>query len=605
MSKRGKIFLKNSASGQALIMAIVFLAIIASASSALLGYVGSVAKFEKTIGEKKLALQIAQAGLDKAIWCLNQSSGANCGSAFGGSYTGENSVSMPPGEFTTSVMSVDSSTKEISSTGYIPNSLYPIYSQTIRARANINTDQINFSFGMQVGDDGATMKNTSRINGSVYSNGSIDGDAGEGKKSTITGDVYVAGGIAATADQSWTTTNDNFIFGQGSPQTDVAQSFIPSITGTINKLSFYIKKVNNPGNRTVRIVADNNNQPSTNSLKTGTLSASLVTTSYGWVDVTLDDPQSVTAGTRYWILIDASNNASNYWKWAIDTGDGYASGTGKYSSDWNAHDPVWSNAGGDFNFKVWMDGTITSFNELSVGGNAHANTIVNSDITGDAYYQIINDTVVTGTSYPGSADPAPTVFPISDNQITEWKTDAVAGGTISGDVHPAKDATITLGPAKITGNLILDDGQTLVVTGTIFVQGNVDIGNKGKIQLSPSYGSNSGMIISDGWMHFENNGAFSGAGIGSYLMLLSTTTGGGHHNSAMDLHNNVTGVILFAPNGAVHMHNNVKITQVTAKKVELDNGCVLTYDIGLANINFTSGPTGAWQFLPGTWRIVN
>lgn len=592
-------------------MAIIFLAIIATTSSAILGYVGSVARFQKITGEKKLALQIAQAGLDKAIWCLNQSSGANCGGAYGGSYTGEASVSVSPGEFTTSVNSIDASTKEITSTGYIPNAANPSYAQTLKARAAINTSQIDFSFGMQVGDDGATMENTSRITGSVYSNGSIvghreDDHGGEGQKPSITGDVYIAGGTAATADQEWTITNYDFIFGQGTPQTDVAQSFVPSISGNINKLSFYIKKFNNPGDRTVRIVSDNNNKPSTNSLETGTLSASMVTSSYGWVDVTLDDPQAVTAGTRYWILIDASNNSNNYWKWALDTSNNYANGKGMYSSDWNAHSPSWSNVGGDFNFKVWMGGIITSLSGLSVGGSAYANTITSSDITGDAYYQILTGSTVTGTQHPGSSDPAPTAFPISDNQIAEWKNDASVGEPIIGDVHPAKDATITLGPKKITGNLILDDGQTLVVSGTIYVQGNISIGNKGKIQLSPSYGSNSGMIISDGWMHFENNGSFSGAGAGSYLMLLSTATGGGDFNSAMDIHNNVTGVILFAPNGTMHMHQNVRVTQISAKKIELENGCVITYDLGLINkVNFSAGPGGGWQFLPGSWRLTN
>lgn len=605
MAIRRKITFKEYAPGQALVMAIIFLAIIASASSALLGYVGSVAKFEKTTGEEKLALQIAQAGIDKAIWCLNQGSGTNCGGTFGGNFIGETAVAAPPGEFTTSITSIDSSTKEITSTGYIPNSDDPAFSKTIRARATIDTDQVNFSFGMQVGDGGATMENTSRVNGSVYSNGSIDGDGGEGSKSTITGDVYVAGGSAPTPDQEWTATNSDFTFGQGSPQTDVAQSFIPSVSGQINKFSFYIKKVGNPSNRTVRLVRDNGNKPDDDSLESGTLSASLVTTSYGWVDVTLDDPQSVTAGTRYWIVIDASNNASNYWKWAIDTTNSYANGKGMYSPDWDDHSPSWTDAGGDFNFKVWMGGVTTFIDELVVGGNAHANTIDDSDITGDAYYQSIDDSTVDGTSYPGSPDPVPTVFPISDNQILDWKNDAAAGDLIEGDVHPDKDETVTLGPAKITGDIILDDGQTLVITGTLYVEGNVDIGNKGKLQLSPSYGSNSGMIISDGWMHFENNGAFSSAGAGSYLMLLSTAAGGTHHSAAMDLHNNVTGVILFAPNGTVHLHNNVHITQLTAKKIELDNGCILTYDIGLANVNFSSGPTGAWEFVPGTWRITD
>ncbi len=581
-------------------MAIVFLAVIASVSSALLSYVGSVAKFEKTIGEEKPALELAQAGIDKAIWCLNQSSGTNCGGTFGENYIGESSVSVPPGEFTTSIVSIDSSTKEIASTGYIPKAINPIYSQTIRARAGINTDNVSFTFGLQVGSGGLEIGNAA-VNGSVYSNGSIEGENG----ATITGDVYVAGGTAAQPDQEWLTATNDFIFGQGTPQTDVAQSFIPSVSGVINKVSFYIKKIGNPGDRTIKIVTDNNNKPSKTTSETGTLSAAQVTTTSGWVDVSLDDPLSVTAGTRYWLLIDASNNSSNYWSWSMDISNGYANGKGMYSPDWDTGSPVWNDINGDFNFKIWMGGVVTSIDNIDIGGNAHANTIIDSDITGDAYYQIIDHTTVSGQSFPASPDPATTDFPISANQITEWKEDAEAGGTIIGDYQPPDDTTVYLGPKKITGNLILDNGQTLILTGTIYVEGYADIGNGAAIQLSPSYGSASGMLISDNWMHFENNGVFQGAGAGSYLMLISLAAGGGHHDSAMDLHNNVTGVLLFAPNGFVNLHNNVRVTQLTAKKIKLNNGVVLTYDTGLSNVNFSSGPGGSWEFLPGTWRIIN
>lgn len=599
MSFRRSASLPRAKNGQALILAIVFLAIIATASSAILGYVGAVAKSEKSAGENRFAAQIAQAGIEKAIWCLNQDNGANCGGSYGSTFSGETNVSSPPGVFSTNVTSLDSSTKEIVSTGFITNSINPAFTQTIRAKATITSANASFTFGLQVGNGGLEIGNAT-IEGSVYSNGTIDGDNG----AAITGDAYVAGGSFAVPDQEWTITNSDFTLGQGTPQTDVAQSFVTSISGNINKLSFYIKKTGNPSNCTVRIVSDNNNKPSKTVLETGTLTASQVTTIYQWVDVSLDDPLSVDAGTKYWIIIDAANSSSNYWAWTHDEPGGYVSGKGMYSPDWNAGSPNWTDTGGDLDFKVWMAGIITEINNVDIGGNAHAHTIKNSTVGGDAFYQILNNTTVNGIEYPESTDPISTIFPISDGQIAEWKADAESGETIIGDFSPPDNEVVSLGPAKITGNLILDNGQTLILTGTIHVQGYVDIGNRVSVQLSPGYGFSSGMLISDGWMHFENNGAFQGAGSGSYLMFLTTAAGGSHHDSAMDLHNNVTGVLLYAPNGFINLHNNVNTTQITANKIKLANGSILTYNIGLTNINFSSGPGGSWKFLPGSWRIV-
>lgn len=590
----------GNASGQALILAVIFLAIIAASSSAILGYVGSVAQAEKRSGENRLAIQIAQAGIEKAIWCLNQSSGTNCGGTFGSNYTGESNVSISPGVFTTTLTTIDTLTKEIESIAFIPNANNPLFSKKIKVRATISSENASFIYGLQVGEDGLTMDNSSTVNGSVYSNGTIDG----GNETKITGDAYVAGGTAPTPNQEWTANNNNFIFGQDSPQTDTAQSFIPSVSNAINKFSFFIKKVGSPVNLTVRVVSDNNNEPSKTVFETGTLLASQVTTSYGWVDVALDNPLQVTSGTRYWVILDSSNSASNYWVWALDAPGGYGNGKGMYSSNWNSGNPNWTDTGGDLNFRVFMGGVITKIIDMEIEDDAHANTIEDSEIDGNAYYQTISGTSVGGTSYPGSPDPAPQVFPLSQGQIDQWKNDAAAGGTITGNYAPPKDAVVSLGPKKITGDLILTDGQTLTITGTIYVQGTIDIGTNASIGLSPLYGAYSGIILSDGWIHAQNNGVFTGADSSSYIMLLSTASGGGHHGSAIDLHNNAAGALFFAPNGLIHLHNNVTVNQLTAKKIHLSQNAVLNYQTGLANVNFSSGPGASWKFQPGSWRVV-
>src|SRR6185436_1775752 len=83
------------------------------------------------------------------------------------------------------------------------------------------------------------------------------------------------------------TSSTCITFGNASATEDLAQSFKISSSTALNNIQFYIKKVSTPSNATIRIVADNAGTPSTEVLMTGTLSASVVTTSFGWVTVTM------------------------------------------------------------------------------------------------------------------------------------------------------------------------------------------------------------------------------------------------------------------------------------------------------------------------------
>src|SRR3989338_8286044 len=67
----------------------------------------------------------------------------------------------------------------------------------------LNTQDVEFHYGVQIGDGGLSMENQSKVTGNVYSNGSISGLAG----AEITGDVWVAGGTQPTPATQWTTQN--------------------------------------------------------------------------------------------------------------------------------------------------------------------------------------------------------------------------------------------------------------------------------------------------------------------------------------------------------------------------------------------------------------
>ncbi|HEA84591.1 MAG TPA: hypothetical protein ENI04_01250 [Candidatus Wildermuthbacteria bacterium] len=266
---------------------------------------------------------------------------------------------------------------------------------------------------------------------------------------------------------------------------------------------------------------------------------------------------------------------------------------------------------------------------IVAGDGASGNEIEDVSILGDAMAPSFDDctvggdlTFVTGgevddCSVEGSiteqADPIPSAdFPVEQSQIDEWKTDAAAGGIISaGDFSPPSGDTVSIGPGVIMGDMILKNNQTVILEGIVYVKGGVDIDNGGSVVLSPTYGSSSGILLTDTWIHVKNNGEFGGSGVeGSYLMMLALapctgSNGGGDctdHNGAIDLHNNAEGAIFYAPNGLLHIHNNVTITQATAWKLELSNNTILEYSLGLQSALFTSGPSAGWEVI--SWKEV-
>ncbi|MBI3630977.1 MAG: hypothetical protein HY221_01425 [Candidatus Sungbacteria bacterium] len=61
--------------------------------------------------------------------------------------------------------------------------------QNVETRLAVSTDRSSFVYGVQVGNGGISMMNSSQVQGSVFSNGSITGK----NSPTITGDAFVAG----------------------------------------------------------------------------------------------------------------------------------------------------------------------------------------------------------------------------------------------------------------------------------------------------------------------------------------------------------------------------------------------------------------------------
>lgn len=257
---------------------------------------------------------------------------------------------------------------------------------------------------------------------------------------------------------------------------------------------------------------------------------------------------------------------------------------------------------------AWASGVHT-IQGFRVDGDAHAHTLKNDSIGGDAYYVTKTGTTVSGTNHPGSADPPAQTMPINDTLINSWKDDAVAGGTYTGDYLINTDTV--LGPTKIVGNLTIESDAVVTMEGTIWVTGNIILQNNGVIQLASGYGINSGVIIADGSITLQNNFILCGSegyvigsnprvcntSNGSYVLLMSNKVGDG----AVSMKNNakISG-ILYAPYGDLEIENNAFLKEATAYKIEIENNVVVRYETGLINVNFSSGPGGGWTI--GQWQ---
>lgn len=458
--------------------------------------------------------------------------------------------------------------------------------QNLETRVSVTTDAASFHYGVQVGDGGMTMNNGAQVIGNVHSNGSISGG-------TVTGDATVAGGITADPQLQWATNDADQFFATSAANRDIAQSFTAPATGSLNKVSVYLAKVGSPtANITLRITRDSNGKPDRNGeLTNATIAVSQVGTTASWIDISLANPPSLVNGTKYWIVLDyGSNSATNYWNWRKDATDGYAGNTGRYANDWNSSSATWVNVGGDLSFRVWVGGVNTKIADMTIGGTGRAN--------------LFDDVIAGGASCPNAncivENPSRKDMPISEGVIQDWRDDAAAGGVCapplcdgSGNLTISNGASQTVGPLKISGNLTMSNNAHLTITGTVWVAGTISFSNNCTVALSAGYGNNSGVIITDGTATISNNCIFSGSGTaGSYLMLLDAKNDPTHQ--VMNISNSSTGVIYYAQNGRIHLSNNAGAKEVTAYGIDMDNNATVTYESGLVDTQFSSGPSGGY-----------
>lgn len=507
---------------------------------------------------------------------------------------------------TTYVSDINSGTKQIKSVGETGAD----YQRTVSATVTKSTGA-SFNYGIQVGAGGLTMSGGSYVNGNIYANGNISGTSG----TYITGSAIAAPSAPLTADQSNGDTaniTNSIVFGNATATQDIAQSFTVTTDNAFNKIQLYIKKTGTPSNATVYIATDNAGSPSTYYLATGTLSSSLVTTSYGWADATFSALPALTAGSTYWIVVDSGSSSTNYYTVAANV-DGYSTGTAKIGkvtpATWGAVTPSTLDA----YFRVYIGGNTASIS----GQGLYQQLRVGTSGTGTAWASNVNAVNATGTIYcttgannnktcdTSKGNPTAQAWPISDANIADWKASATT--TQTGNVNVGGSSTVSLGNKKIVGDVSVQGGGILKITGPLWITGNLDLEGGGVIKIDSSLGAGSTVIVVDGIITMGGGGNVQGSGAsGSYLVIISLSTcpigPSCGQNDAVTVTGGAGSIVLIAQNGTISFQGGAAAKEATGYAVDLQGGANVTYDSGLANLNFTSGPSGSW--VVNSWQEV-
>jgi hypothetical protein len=581
---------KKQNGGQAMLVSVLYFLFISL--SVVSGIVSPSVREYKTVSvdlNSKKSYFLAESGIEDAIYRTKQSL----------PISGSETLSIGGNTATTVITTNINGAKSIESVGDITN-----YSNR-KLTASLSTDVgVSFNYGVQVGQGGLHMTGSGRVNGNVYANGPITGDS----SAVISGSAISANSPSLVADQTHGSGTPAYdvIFANNNSTQDIAQSFsVTSNTLPLNKVEFYIKKVSTPSDATVTIRNDSSGSPGSTVLATGTLYANSVTTSYGWINVSFNTNPLLVAGATYWLVIDASTHSSRYYTIGANNG-GYANGLGKIGRLGNS----WSNttpSGLDYFFKIYLGGVNgliagssgNQSNPLHIGtvsGTAQANTVNYTHATGNIYCQ--NGTGNNKSCTPQS-DPVYIAFPVSEANIQSWKTEAEAGGIINGDyvVGPWPNQNMTLGSKKIIGNLIVSNGGVLTLSGNLWVTGTITLNGNGRIRLASSYGTDDGVIVADGDVAISGGGNATGSGtVGSYLMILTTSSS----NTAMSINGGAGAVIAYAPNGTVAISGGASLKEATGYRMTVGGGSSITYESGLTNNNFSSGPGGTWNI--SSWK---
>jgi len=634
-------------------LTIVFLGVVLSLATFLFERSNQYSQVtSRRVGESA-ALVLAESGLEKAIWCLNNPADlTNCPN--NPNFTGESDVALTNGTFSTQVSGF-SNTRTVDAYGTATTSMGPV-TKHLQVLLTTNNTNASFQYGVQAGEGGIVLDNNATINGNAYTNGSITG----GNNSSLAGDAVLAVS-KPTTDQVSDFSVDPLLtknIGDATSTLYLAQSFQSGGNEKIYSLDLKLAKHNSPASTvTLFIYSDVAGTPGANisgsgqGLIAGVPADSPAGWENGWTNQIFNPGTILLPNTTYWLVLQVSgSNSSKYWTVVRSVDDtAYASGTAKVGAGLGSLTAL--NA--DIAFKINVGGEYPTLSVPYIGGNAYSHVIDGTVIGKEAFYQSLVGTVkannateicsMTPTSFchPNSADQPPQNFPLSSAQIAQMEAQAAASGNIINCTPTCNiPSGSTIGPAKYNGNVLIDafNGQ-VYLDGTVWINGNLTVSNGARVELTAGYGLNSGTIIVDnpsapatsGIVTLNNNSDLRGnysncsgtpkvcsAGPKAgqicitdtdcpnknYIMIISMNADPALTIRSVDVSNNLSAGVIYAPYGLVYVSNNAHLNEVTAQKIHLSENCQIDYETGLASVIFTSGPGATWVYQHGTYQVI-
>ncbi|MFH0829372.1 MAG: hypothetical protein V1907_04320 [Candidatus Kerfeldbacteria bacterium] len=644
--------------GNSLAFVLIFTSVVLIITIAIFDYTQTNTSASGKRTSEQNTIQIAEAGIEKAVWCLNNPMNTSDCQGNPSNYSGETDTSFGQGKFSVSWDSINRIITATGTTTFRGQSL----SKQIQVRLSTNSEHASFVYGVQSGTGGIVFNNGAKIlgaggtPGNVYVAGPISIATGSGSGTEISGDAILSisdSVIEAETDPAASYTTFDV---RGSTSTRyVVQSFKPTTVDKVTKVSLKMARTSSaPANPTLSIYYDNGSgipgmMVSGAQIPINASSLPLITDP-GWQDAYKDfafTPQTLlSSGVRYWLVLQVSGaNGSNYFSMVRSTTDtAYANNTAMTGNPLASVAELCSSPACDVAFQVWMGGVQPTLEIETIGGDARAYTMTKASIGKKAYYRNVTSGNVNAnggteqcdngdnTLYcididmvPGSTDPEPVVFPISDQQIAVWEQAAEDAGEpipCGGSPDPCNITGGSIGSRKYIGDVTISN--TVTLAGAVWVKGNITLINGANLALSDAYGSKSGVIIADnpedestkvtsGRIIAQNDSMFlHNSTAGTFIMGIAMSASLDPTVAAFDIGNNFSkpsinpnaAAVVYAPKGVAKVSQNGEMKEVTAQKLYLENNAIITYESGLSSVWFSSGPGASWAYQEGTYQIL-
>lgn len=149
-----------------MISAATLMAVVMAFSAILVSYVVNTRRAGRQFEVAVKSVDIAEAGINKAIYCLNSVSSDNCGSTYGDAYTGETNVNFGGGQFTVTVTG-SGPIREVVSAGMTTAGRMETIGITLTNIAP--TQDPDVAYSVQSGTSGLNIDNNADITGGPVS----------------------------------------------------------------------------------------------------------------------------------------------------------------------------------------------------------------------------------------------------------------------------------------------------------------------------------------------------------------------------------------------------------------------------------------------------